>query len=273
MGWEPVLEVWLSEYNLPADTCNTLFKYLKGSASFGKLFRVVSRQSDYSGKTTQILESLSEGILANELEQFTSLFKQHNTMLECWWETFSYHTMVKTQAHKLSCLDIVEEPWRIVINIFGSLYEANGHPNSINMTWELGSYKYISPKIGGELASLNILAVIYQISFLIEFGVSKIYAPNDSLLKNSNDSSDPKTFYLVYHKEPDGFRQDVIPWIQHLSPQINLKKEDIIMIVNLCEGVSYLEISSGILVFYQDLVDGTLDEFYSKIIYHLENCS
>jgi hypothetical protein len=264
MGWEPSLRIWLKNPKEPGRTCMDLASYVETSSLFGKFLRIVVMGDPYSDNAIKSLDSVDVGISNDEIEKIIAPPNAQNIAVECWWETYYYHAYKTEKIYGKWHTKIVEEPWRIVITILGCEYEWSGKPNNIHMIWEIGRDVYVSPKHSGEIAQLNILSLICQISFLIEFGVSKVHAPNQ------DNELHPETFYLVYHSDPDGFRQDLTIWTQHISPQPSLTKEDLIEVIRSCEKIEYVEVTGGLLIFHQDFVDGSLESFYNGIVKILE---
>ncbi|MGI0495398.1 hypothetical protein ACN4EG_26770, partial [Alkalinema pantanalense CENA528] len=81
----------------------------------------------------------------------------------------------------------------------------------------------------------------------------------------------PRTFYLAYHCDADGFRQDLTLWTQYIFPQPQLTKAQVIEIAQACEEIEYLEVAGGVLIFHKDFVDGNLASFYDAIVEWLTN--
>ena len=264
MGSEAQINVWLNERNLPVKTFLDVAKHIEPSPFFGRLLQLVIRKNNRMEDIVKTINLEDFNFNITEIEHMIGDFTDQAFTLEAWWETNSYYTFVTEERYGKWHTKMVEETHRMVFSILGTQYLFSGHPNDVHMIIELGREIYLSPSHQGELAELNILSVICQLSYLIEFGIYKMHLPcHDNYLE-------PGTFHLAYHKEADGFRKDLTLWTQYIWPQPTLFNQDIIEIVTACEEIEYMEISGGILVFHKNLVEGSLESFYTKIVEFLE---
>jgi hypothetical protein len=268
MGWEPNVNVWLTrgKRGNARELCFRCLKYLESSSLFGSIIRVcVIKERQYYGRPEKGIMPKSEGDV--EIDEIAELFSEFNEKLwdfEVWYETINHHVYEVKTIYNKRHISIIEEPYRVVLSFPSEEYVLPGIPVDADIVVEIGKEIYLCPSYNGELAELNILALVYQLAVLIEFGAIQINLPN------KDNELDPKTFHLVYHSDPDEFRKDLLLWTQYISPQITLSTEDIRLIIQSCDDIEYMEIRGGILVFHKNLVEGSLESLYTKIIEFLE---
>ena len=266
MGWEPEIRAWLGNdtTRTPYSLCFEFVKHLESSQLFGSIFQfcVVRNGQSSVNPEKKILEGVAN---LNKIAELLSEFDGQNLKFEVWHETFSYHAYETTELYGRQRVSIVEIPYRMVISFPGKEYLLYSHPNDVDIIFEVGREIYLCPSYQGEIAELNILSLIYQLTILIEFGIIKMH------FSNKDNEMHPKTFHLAYHKCVDGFREDLTLWTQYILPQPKLFNQDVISIIHLCDDIEYMELCGGILVFHKNLVEGSLESFYTKIIEFLEN--
>ncbi len=266
MGWEPEIRAWLDDdmTRTPHDSCFKFVKYLESSQLFGSIFQIsVVKNSQSSVNPEKKINP--EGVVnLDRISDLLSEFKGQDLKFEVWHETFSYHAYESTKIYGKQQTNIIEIPYRIVMSFLGKEYLSYSHPNDVNIIFEVGREIYLCPSYQGEIAELNILSLIYQLTILIEFGIIRMHFPN------KDNQMNPKTFHLAYHKRADGFREDLTLWTQYIYPQRTLFDQDIASILALCDDIEYMELCGGILVFHKNLVEGSLDAFYTKVIEFLE---
>ncbi len=265
MGWEPEIRVWLNEIKEPLTTFSNLARHIESSQFFGRLLRLRIWQHRHIHKNV-IKDIKLENFNTTEIQGLLSRFADQTFNFEAWWETHSSYEYATKEIYGKWRTEIVEKIYRMVISIPGNQYLWSGNPNDVNMILEIGKEVYLSPHHQGELAELNILSLICQLSYLVEFGISKMH------LLNRDSAINPRTFHLAYHQNVDGFREDLAAWTQYILPQPQLTNNQVILILKSCEDIDYTEVGGGILVFNKNLVDGSLESFYTKIIEFLENC-
>ncbi|MGI0495546.1 hypothetical protein ACN4EG_27535 [Alkalinema pantanalense CENA528] len=267
MGWDLELLVWCKSDKLPSQRLLDLVNHLGKSPLFGRISRVEVKKSPhyFKGDYITFKQLDGKGLPRDEITRIVEQYTNQPVAFEAWWRTHSYHEYLEENIYGRRVRKIVEEPWRIVIEIVNRDKSWAGHPCGIDMFWDLGNMGYLSPAMSGERAKLNILAVIYQLEVLIEADVATIHA------HNLDNERHPRTFYLAYHCDADGFRQDLTLWTQYIFPQPQLTKEQVIDIAQACEEIEYLEVAGGVLIFHQDLVDGNLASFYDAIVEWLTN--
>jgi hypothetical protein len=263
MGWEPILQVWYLEARLPDHRLLIdLLPKLRKSNLFGELFYTSIIDNPSLCSKIHTIESIEEGISDQSLEEFLSrnYYKPLRFSIECGWRTYSYYKYVEENHYGRSIWQIVEYPWRLFLTIFDREVGWPTEPYGVDMRIDLGKSTYLEANEGDEAGKLNILSLMYQLVVIIESGVGKIYGPN------KDNEMHPETFYLVYHSNPDGFREDLTLWTQNLSLRPNLTRDDIVGILKSCTDIDYLEVNGGWLVFHKYLVNGNLKRFYDLII-------
>lgn len=266
MGWNVRLRAWFKDKQPPKERFIALTKHIEQSFLFNGLGRLcIFAHGSHGGEIAKFDSPYAEVF---SIEQIKSILQQYNDEsigIEGWWGVSSHyfdesHLYVDEQWQYDSSRKIVEGVWRLIITIPGKDYYFPGFPQNIGMVCEIGPERDFSPRIAKERAHLNILSLLHELSVLAEFNLATMYG------LDIDDNPDPRTFYLCYHSDPNGFRNDLSLWTQHLTHQVNFTKQDIVGIIQYCQDIEYLEVGGGVFVFHQDLVDGNLGDFYTEIL-------
>jgi hypothetical protein len=267
MGWDVTLQVWFKDEQPAKDRFIALVIHLEKSIFFTELFRLIIRSRDsYTGRIAKF--DISEQVLSREqIETMLKPYTENKIGFEGWWCVKSHYfnesdVYVDGRLHQHDpSRKLVERSWRMIITVPGKDYDLLEYSKEIGMVCNIGNERFYSPRISKDVGRLNILSVIHELSVLTELNVATIRG------LNVDDNPDPRTFYLSYHSDPNNFCKDMTLWTQHLTLEPrNLTKQDIIIAVNDCNNIEYLETIDGIFVYHQDLVDGNLAEFYTVVL-------
>lgn len=268
MSWNVEIRAWFKHEQLPTQRFIGFTKHLGKSSFFSGLGRVRIYKFNFRREEIARFESpYAKAFSVEQVRDILQSYDEQGIVLEGLWGVnshfFDYSNSYTNgkQKHEPS-RKLIEDKWQLIITIFSKDYKPIYYPSGLGMVCNIGKQHYYSQKISKqkELAHLNILAALHELSVLSELDVSTMYG------LNINDNPDPRTFYLVYHSDPNDFRKDMSLWTQHLTLEVrNLTHEDIILAVSDCNNIEYLETREGIFVFHQDLVDGNLSEFYTAV--------